>query len=217
MSITLKAFPPARLLSLTFQNGRQWENSIFNQINPALSSYYHIEFQQQLLAGFGFGPNLRYLRIAKNDKRISDIAFKDQVIATVTQIENIYWDLVKAYQEAQVDEQSLQFAQQSLDNAKKELQLQSIPAMDEMKAETEVSKRDQDLTVARTTLELQESLIKNALTKSLDDPVLEEIPVVPTSDMDEMESQSTQPVPLARLPPRRWRIALNCRSPLWIC
>ena len=194
-----QSFPTGTTLSLTFQNGRQWENSIFNQINPALSSYYHIEFQQQLLAGFGFGPNLRYLRIAKNDKRISDIAFKDQVIATVTQIENIYWDLVKAYQEAQVDEQSLQFAQQSLDNAKKELQLQSIPAMDEMKAETEVSKRDQDLTVARTTLELQESLIKNALTKSLDDPVLEEIPVVPTSDMDEMESQSTQPVPLAAL------------------
>ena len=54
--------------------------------------------QQQLLAGFGFGPNLRYLRIASNNKKISDIAFKDQVIATVTQIENIYWDLVSAYE-----------------------------------------------------------------------------------------------------------------------
>ncbi len=42
--------------------------------------------------------------------------------------------------------------------------------MDVMRAEAEVSKRDQDLTVARTTLELQESLMKNALTKSLDDP-----------------------------------------------
>ena len=194
-----QSFPTGTTLSFTFQNGRQWENSIFNQLNPVLSSYYHIEFQQQLLAGFGFGPNLRYLRIAKNDKKISDIAFKDQVIATVTQIENIYWDLVNAYQEAQVDEQSLQFAQQSLENAKKELQLQSIPAMDEMKAETEVSKRDQDLTVAKTTLELQESLIKNALTKSLDDPVLEEIPVVPTSSMSEMEAQSTPAVALAAL------------------
>ena len=41
-----------------------------------------------------------------------------------------------------------------------------------MKAEAEVSKRDQDLTVARTNLQLQESLMKNALTKSLDDPTL---------------------------------------------
>ena len=41
---------------------------------------------------------MRFLNIAKNNKKISDIAFKDQVIATVTQIENIYWDLVSAYQ-----------------------------------------------------------------------------------------------------------------------
>ena len=60
------------------------------------------------------------------------------------------------------------------------MQLESIPEMDVMKAEAEVSKRDQDLTVARTSLQLQESLMKNALTKSLDDPMLEEMPVVPT-------------------------------------
>ena len=63
-----------------------------------------------MLAGFGFGPNLRYLRIANNNKKISDIAFKDQVIATVTQIENIYWDLVSAYEQTQVNEQSFAFA-----------------------------------------------------------------------------------------------------------
>jgi outer membrane protein TolC len=145
-----------------------------------LNSYYRFTFQQQLLAGFGFGPNLRYVRIAKNNKKISDIAFKDQVIATVTQIENIYWDLVSAYEQARVNEQSLAFANQTLDNARKQLKLESIPEMDVMKAEAEVSKRDQDLTVARTTLQLQESLIKNALTKSLDDPTLGEMPVVPT-------------------------------------
>src|SRR6202035_5254340 len=93
--------------------------------------------------------------------------------------ENIYWDLVNAYEQSQVNEQSLAFAQQSLENAKKQLRLESIPAMDVMRAEAEVSKRDQDLTVARTSLQLQELLMKNALTKSLDDPVLEAVPVVP--------------------------------------
>ncbi len=92
-----------------------------------MNSYYRFTFQQQLLAGFGFGPNLRYLRIAKNNKKISDIAFKDQVIATVTQIENIYWDLVNAYEQARVNEQSLAFAQQSLDNAKKQLSWRAFP------------------------------------------------------------------------------------------
>ena len=102
-----------------------------------------------MLAGFGFGPNLRFLRIAKNNKKISDIAFKDQVIATVTQIANIYWDLVSAYEQAQVNEQSLDFAQQTLDNTQKAIATGAVPEMDVMRAEAEASKRDQDLTVAK--------------------------------------------------------------------
>ena len=183
-----QAFPTGSSFSFEFNNNRQTTNSPFFNLSPALGSMYRISFQQELLSGFGFGPNLRYLRIAKNDKKISDIGFKDQVMATVTQVENIYWDLVGAYEQAQVNEQSVTFAQQSLDNANKQLQLQSIPAMDVMRAEAEVSKRDQDLTVARTSLQLQELLMKNALTKSLDDPVLESVNVVPTD-----RAQTAQP------------------------
>jgi outer membrane protein TolC len=183
-----QAFPTGSSFSFEFNNNRQTTNSPFFNLSPALGSMYRISFQQQLLSGFGFGPNLRYLRIAKNDKKISDIGFKDQVMATVTQVENIYWDLVGAYEQAQVNEQSVAFAQQSLDNAKKQLQLQSVPAMDVMKAEAEVSKRAQDVTVARTSLQLQELLMKNALTKSLDDPVLEAVNVVPTD-----RAQTAQP------------------------
>jgi outer membrane protein TolC len=175
-----QAFPTGTTLSFEFQNNRQTSNSAFTILSPALNSTFRVTFQQQLLAGFGLASNLRYLHIARNNKKISNIAFKDQAIATVTQIENIYWDLVGAYEEARVKEQSLQFANQTFDNAKKQLQLEAIPELDVMKAEAEVSKRDQELTVARTTLQLQESLMKNALTKSLDDPTLEEMPVIPT-------------------------------------
>jgi len=189
-----QAFPTGTSFSIEFNNSRQTTNSPFFNLSPVLNSTYRFSFQQQLLAGFGFGPNLRYLTIAKNNKKISDIGFKDQVIATVTQIKNIYWDLVNAYEQAQVNEQSLAFAQQSLDNAKKQLQLQSVPAMDVMRAEAEVSKRDQDLTVARTSLQLQELLIKNALTKSLDDPVLEAVPVIPTDRLESVETTAAQAV-----------------------
>ena len=186
-----QAFPTGTSVYFDFNNSRQTTNSPFFNLSPVLNSFYRFGFQQQLLAGFGFGPNLRYLLIAKNNKKISDIAFKDQVIATITQIKNIYWDLVDAYQQAQVNEQSLAFAQQSLDNAKKEFKLESIPEMDVMRAEAEVSKRDQDLTVARTSLQLQELLIKNALTRSLDDPVLEAVPVVPTDHLRPTETAAT--------------------------
>ncbi len=188
-----QAFPTGTSLSVEVDNNRQTSNSIFNSINPNLNSFYRITIQQQLLAGFGTGPNLRYLRIAKNDKKISDIAFKSQVITTMTQIADIYWDLVSAYEAEKVTEQSFNFAQQSLENAQKQLQLQAIPAMDVMRAEAEVSRRDQDLTVAKTTLQLQESLIKNALTKNLDDPALEAMPVIPTDTLDSIQEIPERP------------------------
>src|SRR5215831_15645257 len=189
-----QAFATGTSINFIFDNSRQTTNSPFFNLSPTLSSMFRFQIQQELLAGFGFGPNLRYLHIARNNKKISDIAFRDQVIATVTQIENIYWDLVSAYQQARVNEQSLAFANQTLDNAKKQLQLEAIPQMDVMKAEAEVSKRDQELTVARTSLQLQESLMKNALTRSLDDPVLEEMPVIPTDQIQSGATEASEPI-----------------------
>jgi outer membrane protein TolC len=189
-----QSFPTGTSINFSFNNSRETTNSIYFNLSPTLSSTFRFQFQQELLAGFGFGPNLRYLRIARNNKRISDIAFKDQVIATVTQIENIYWDLVSAYEQTQVNEQSFAFAQQTFDNTKKQLQLESVPAMDVMRAEAEVSRRDQDLTVARTSLQLQETLMKNAVTKSLDDPILEAMRVIPTDRMQTVETQPSAPI-----------------------
>jgi outer membrane protein TolC len=189
-----QAFSTGTSISFSFSNSRQTTNSPDFNLSPTLSSTFHFQIQQELLAGFGFLPNLRYLYIAKNNKKISDIAFKDQVIATVTQIENIYWDLVSAYEQTQVNEQSSSFARQTLDNTKKQLQLEAVPALDVMRAEAEVSKRDQDVTVARTNLQLQETLMKNAITKSLDDPVLESMPVIPTDKMETVATTVVEPI-----------------------
>jgi len=188
-----QAFPTGTSVSMEVDNNRQTTNSIFSSLLPQLGTSFRFTVQQQLLAGFGTGPNLRYLRIAKNNKKISDIAFKMQVIATITQVANIYWDLVSAYQAEKVTEQSFAFAQQSFDSAQKQLQLEAIPAMDVMRAEAEVSRRDQDLTVAKTNLQLQESLIKNALTRNLDDPTLESMPVVPTDHLDTIQMVPEKP------------------------
>ncbi len=180
-------FPTGTSFSAVFDNSRGTTNSPNSFLNPTLNSYYHVLLQQQVLAGFGFGPNLRFFRIAKNNQKISDEAFKLQVISTITQIANMYWDLVAAYEDEQVKSRSLDFANRTLDSDRKQLSLQAIPAMDVMKAEGEVATREQDLTVAKTTLQFQELLIKNALTKNLDDPILEAMPVRPTDHTGTLE------------------------------
>jgi outer membrane protein TolC len=185
-----QAFPTGTTLTAVFDNNRATSNSPFSFLTPSLNTYYHVEFQQQLLAGFGLGPNLRFLRIAKNNQRISDKAFKLQVVTTVAQIANMYWDLVAAYEDEGVKSRSLDFARQTLESGRKQLALQAIPAMDVMKDEAEEINREQELTIAKTTLQFQELLMKNALTKNLDDPVLEAMPVRP---IDQSSMTDTTP------------------------
>jgi outer membrane protein TolC len=190
-----QAFSTGGAVQVLWNNNRQTTNSPNNTLNPQLNSYFEFYANQQLLAGFGRGPNLRYLRIAKTNQRVSDIAFRAQLIATVTQICNLYWDLVNAYDNEQVGERSVAFAAATLDTSRKQLALQAIPEMDVLKAESDVASRQQDLTIARTNLELQELYMKNAITRSLDDPVLQDMPVIPldhTSAQVETGNQSVQ-------------------------
>ena len=63
-----------------------------------------------------------------------------------------------------------------------------------MRAEAEVSRRDQDLLIAKTNLQLQESLMKNAITKNLDDPVLESMAVIPTDRSEPADTLADQSV-----------------------
>ena len=189
-----QSFPTGTYVEGDWNNNRQTSNSPNNTLNPQLYTSFRFLFQQQLLAGFGTGPNLRFLHIAKTNQKISDIAFKAQVIATVTQICDIYWDLVNAYDTEQVGERSVAFATTTLDTSRKQFQLQAIPEMDVLKAEGELATRQQDLTVARTNLELQELYMKNAITRTLDNPVLEEMPVVPTDHIAVQVQPDTEPI-----------------------
>jgi len=188
-----QAFATGTTLSAYWDNSRTAQNSPYNILNPQLTSGYRVLVQQQLLAGFWLGPNLRYLRIAKNNQKISDEAFKLQVVTTITQIENMYWTWVAAYDDEQVKTRLLDFAQQTLESGRKQLALQAIPAMDVMKDEQEVASREQDVTIAKTTLQFQELLIKNALTKNLDDPILEAMPVRPTDRISDIAEATNGP------------------------
>ena len=190
-----QAFSTGGGVQVAWNNYRQTTNSPNSTLNPVLNSYFEFYATQQLLAGFGRGPNLRFLRIARTNRRVSDIAFRAQLISTVTQICDLYWDLVNAYDNEQVGERSVAFATETLDTSRKQLALQAIPEMDVLKAEADLAARQQDLTIARTNLELQELYMKNAITRSLDDPILQDLPVIPldhTSTRIEPGKQSVQ-------------------------
>jgi outer membrane protein TolC len=173
-----QSFPIGTNLSVSYLGNRVASNSPYNLINPELYSNFQVQISQPLLYGFGVATNERYIRIAKRNSQITDLAFKAQVIATVTQVENIYWDLVNAFDSERISEQSLGFANKNLSDDQKQLKLQAIPAMQVMTDESAVATAEGNLTVARASLRLNELLMKNALTK-VDDPTIDEMPVIP--------------------------------------
>ena len=173
-----ESFPLGTNIFAQYLGQRITSNSPYNTVNPELYSNFNIQVTQPLLAGFGLSTNERFIRIAKRNSQITDLAFKAQVIATITQIENIYWDLVSSYQDEQIKQRSLSFAHETLDMDQKQLKLDAIPAMQVMTDESTVATSEGDLTVARASLRLAELQMKNALTK-VDDPIIADIPVVP--------------------------------------
>jgi outer membrane protein TolC len=173
-----QSFPIGTNVNINYVGQRVAQNTPDNLINPELYSNFQVIIQQPLLAGFGVATNERFIRIAKRNSQITDLAFKAQVIATVTQVEDIYWDLVSAYEAEQISERSLGFANKNLSDDQKQLELQAIPAMQVMTDQSAVAAAEGNLTVARASLRLNELLMKNALTK-VDDPTIDEMPVVP--------------------------------------
>ena len=173
-----QSFPLGTNVTVNYIGQRLASNGPYNVVNPELFSEFQVIFTQPLLYGFGLASNERFIHIAKRNLQTTDLAFQQQVIATVTDIENLYWDLVNAYQDVQVKTRSLEYANQTLTDDQKQLELQNIPAMQVMKDQSAVATSEGDLTIAKATLRHNELLIKNDLTRT-DDPSIDEIPVIP--------------------------------------
>ncbi len=176
-----------------FNNTHVTTNNPTTLLTPELSSNFQFKITQNLLQGFGSLPNLRFVRIAKNNREISDVAFRLQVITTVDQIENMYWDLVYAYENVRVQREALNYAQKALDDSKQQAKVGTAPPIQVVSAQSTVSTDQQNLILAENNLQLQQLLMKNALSRSIEDPVLAEADVIPTSTMQLPEQEPVIP------------------------
>ena len=181
-------------LSAAFNNNHLTTNSTVSLLTPQLGSNFQFRVTQNLLQGFGTLPNTRFIRIAKNNREISDVAFRLQIITTVDQIENIYWDLVYAYENVRVQQESLTYSQKALEDARRQAQVGTIPPIQVVSAQSAVSTGQQNLIVAQNNLQLQQLLMKNALSRSIEDPILAEADVIPTSVMQVPQQEPVTPI-----------------------
>jgi outer membrane protein len=189
-----QGFHSGTTLTAGFNNTHLSTNSTVSLLTPQLGSNFQFKVTQNLLQGFGDLPNTRFIRIAKNNREISDVAFRLQIITTVDQVENMYWDLVYAYENVRVQQESLTYAQKAFDDAQRQAQVGTVPPIQVVSAQSTVASGQQNLIVAQNNLQLQQLLMKNALSRSIEDPTLAEADVIPTSTMQVPPQEAVIPI-----------------------
>jgi len=178
--------------SLTFA----WNNNYFvsnnrnSGINPGYNPNAQIQISQRLLQGFGFAVNSRNIRVAKNNLRVSDLTFKQQVMVTVAGVVNLYWDLVSLNEDVKVRRKALEVARKFYEDNKAQVAIGTLAPIEIVRAEARVAQAEQDLTNAETALLQQETILKNALSRTgVASPAVSSARIVPTDRFSEPEPE----------------------------
>ncbi|MGJ5815978.1 TolC family protein [Paludibaculum fermentans] len=141
-------------------------NSNFYTLNPYTSGNLDLQLTQNLLQGFGSAVNGRNIRVQRNNLKVTDLQFKLQLIATISSVLNLYWDLVSFQQDVQAREQAVKTAQQLFDDNKRMVDVGTLAEIEVTRAESQLYAAKQDLVISRTNLLQQETVLKNALSRS---------------------------------------------------
>jgi outer membrane protein len=180
-------------LAVGFNNNRGTNTNPFNTYSPLVTSTFRATATQHLLQGFGPGINGRFIVQAKNNRRITDSAFRQQVLSTISQVENIYWGLVSAYEDEQAKERALAQSTQLTEDNRRQLQIGTLAPLDVVNSDAAVAADKQALTASQSNLEYQQLIIKQAITRNLEDPALTNAPVIPTDrvGLDRLPEEDT--------------------------
>lgn len=180
---------------LTYSSSYNKFNSLFFNLNPYDSATLDFQVSQNLLQGFGRAVLARNIRVSKNNEKVSDLQFKQQVITTISAVLNLYWDLVSFYQDLKARKDELATAQALFDDNKKQVQIGTLAPIEVTRAEAQVYSSQQDLLVSQTDLLQQEMVLKNALSRNgVASPLLAEVHVIPLDTIQVPEKDELKPI-----------------------
>jgi outer membrane protein TolC len=191
----VQGFGPGTQLNVAYNNARETLNSSRTSYSPFTSSNFGFTVTQPLLRGFGLAVNRRFIRIAKNEKRIADLLLRQQLIATVYGVVRLYTDLVALYEDVKVKEETLSSAEKLYSDTKARVDEGTQAPIELTRANAQVFGIRQDVINARGLLEEQEAIVKNVITRrSSDDVDILNARVIPTDSIDVPENDDVRPI-----------------------
>jgi outer membrane protein len=188
-------FSPGTQFGLAYNNMSQTSNAATNMFNPFTQTSLGLTVTQPLLRGFGISLNRRFIRIAGIDRRISDQVFRLQVIATVSGVIRLYYDLVSLNEDLAVKRQTLESAQRLLKDNTSQVEAGTLAPIEQTRAQAEVAAAQQDMITSEGFVLQQELLLKTVLThRGTADPLLSSARIVPTTSITIPPNDESRPV-----------------------
>jgi outer membrane protein TolC len=190
-----QGFSTGGTATLSFNNTSIEQNALRNTFNPTTNSFLDLQVSQPLLQGFGFAVNNRNIRIAKNNIKVTDYGFRQQVITTVNTVTQSYWNLVTAVSNVTVAKQALALSQKLLDDNKKQVEIGTLAPIEVVRAEAQVAASEQQVVTAETSVLQMETALKNLLSRTgLASPAMADAHVVPTDRIEIPDVEPVQPI-----------------------
>lgn len=162
--------PTGGIFSFSLSSYKNETNRSFQTINPRYGSTLTFSFTQPLLKNFGIKMNRREIIVAKNNREISGHDLHQAFLDTIYRVEEAYWMLAYSIEDLKVKRQSLQLAQDLLEENKRKIEVGTMPPIEIFTAESEVANREADILQADRLVKNYQDRIK----KILNLPILEE-------------------------------------------
>lgn len=180
---------------LTYGSTHTKVNSQFFSLNPYTNGQLDLTVTQNLLQGFGSAVNGRNIKVQKNNLKVTDLQVKQQVIATVSSALNLYWDLVSFVKDQKARDQAVATAQQLFDDNKKQVELGSLAPIEVTRAQSQLYQAKQDLVISQTNLMQQETVLKNAISRTgVATSDLADVHIIPLDSIVVPASEDLRPV-----------------------
>jgi len=175
-----QGFVTGTAFQFTWDNSKSTSTNAVTTYSPAFNASFKAQVTQHLLQGAGIWVNKRFIYQAQNNRRITDSSFRNQILFTVNQVENIYWGLVQLYEDVQAKERALEQSTKLESDVKKQLEIGTMAPLDVVSADSTVASDKQALISSQSSLNYQQQILKQAIARNLNDPALEAAPIIPT-------------------------------------
>ncbi len=177
----VQGFSPGTQIGAAFTGAGQSNNSIRSTLNPYNNSTFGLTLTQPLLRGFGIAVNRRYIRIANNGRKLTDLVFRQQLIDTVSGIIRLYYDLVSLNEDVRVKQQTLGLAETLYENNRQQVDQGTMAPIELVHAQALIAAGRQDLANSDGLEREQELVLKYILTRrGTADPRIRDVRIIPT-------------------------------------